>query len=265
MGVGYSAVVDSPCAYFRFYGPLNEHLPAEQRQKDLEKPFFAPGSVKDMIESFGVPHPEVELILANGVVTDFSYIVGDGDRIAVYPGFRAIEVLSNLRPPREGEHRFVLDVHLGRLAAYLRMIGFDATYRNCFSDPELVRISREEQRILLSRDRGLLMHSAVTYGYLLRATDSREQMAEVVRQFDLERSFRPFTRCMACNGMLKPVGKEDVRPLLPDRTLMCHEEFSQCHKCRRIYWKGSHYQRMTQWIADMEAPALQKISPFYRL
>ena len=253
MGVGYSAVVDPPHAYFRFYGPLNDHLPAEQRQKDLEKLFFAPGSVKDMIESFGVPHPEVELILANGAVAAFSYLVGDGDRIAVYPGFRAIEVPSNLRPPREGEPRFVLDVHLGRLAAYLRMIGFDTTYRNCCSDPELVRISQEESRILLSRDRGLLMHSAVSYGYLLRATDSREQLAEVAGQFDLERCFRPFTRCMACNGLLAPVGKEDVRPLLTDRTLICHDEFSRCRECRKVYWKGSHYRRMTQWIEDIKA------------
>ena len=239
-------------ACFRFYGPLNDHLPAERRQRDLERPFFAPGSVKDMIESFGVPHPEVELILANGTVAAFSYVVGDGDRIAVYPPFRAIEVSSNLRPPREGQPRFVLDVHLGRLAAYLRMIGFDTTYRNCFSDPELVQVAQKKHRIVLSRDRGLLMHSAVTYGYLLRATDSHEQLEEVIGQFDLERYFRPFTRCVACNGILAPVAKEHVRPLLTDRTLMCHNEFSRCCECGWVYWKGSHYRRMTQWIDEIQ-------------
>jgi uncharacterized protein with PIN domain len=204
-----------------------------------------------MIESFGVPHPEVELILSNGAVAAFSYVVDDGDRIAVYPSFRAIEVGANLRPSWEGQPRFVLDVHLGRLAAYLRMIGFNTTYRNCFSDLELVQVSQEEHRIVLSRDRGLLMHSAVTYGYLLRATDSREQLEEVIGQFDLERYFRPFTRCMACNGMLAPAAKEHVRPLLTDRTLKCHSEFSQCCECGRVYWKGSHYRRMTQWIDEI--------------
>ena len=147
-----------------FYAQLNDHLSPEQRHIALPKTFYVPGSVKDMIEGFGVPHPEVEWIVANGEPVEFSYTVHDRDRIAVYPGFRCFGLASPLRASLQGEPQFVLDVHLGRLAAYLRMLGFDAVYRNSFNDAELVRISSEEQRILLTRDRGLVMHNAVSHG-----------------------------------------------------------------------------------------------------
>jgi len=243
-------------ACFRFYAELNDHLPRDCRHKTLEKAFFVPGPVKDIIESFGVPHTEVELIVANGESVPFSYVVRDGDRIAVYPMFESFDITPELQVRREAlrEPRFVLDVHLGRLAAYLRMLGLDAVYGNRSSDSELVRVSSEEQRILLTRDRGLLKHGAVTHGYQVRHTDSRRQLAEVVERFDLGRAMRPFTRCMACNGMLAEVPKEQVRRLLPPRTAAFYEEFLQCAQCGRPYWKGSHYRRMQSWVSELTAP-----------
>jgi uncharacterized protein len=240
-------------AYFRFYAELNDHLPQDQRYQTLEKSFLVPGTVKDMIESFGVPHSEVELILANGESVEFSYSMRDGDRISVYPMFESVDITPALRvrPAPLRESKFVLDVHLGKLAAYLRMLGFDALYQSCFTDPELVRISSEQHRILLTRDRGLLMHSAVTHGYWLRKTDSRRQLAEIVMRFDLKGSMRPFTRCMACNGVLRTIAKQEVLHFLPPRTAELHDDFRQCERCDRVYWKGSHYHRMQRWIQEI--------------
>ena len=240
-------------AYLRFYAELNDHLPPDQRFKTLERSFYVPGAVKDMIESSGVPHTEVELIVVNGETVTFSHPVQDGDRVAVYPMFESLDVTPELRVRRTAlrEPRFVLDVHLGRLAAYLRMLGFDTTYTNSAADPDLVRQSCEGNRILLTRDRGLLMHGDLTHGYLVRQTDSHAQLAEIVDRFDLARSIRPFTRCMACNGMLAQVPKQDILRQLPPRTADLYDEFRRCTNCGKIYWKGSHYRRMQRWISEL--------------
>ena len=246
----------------RFYAELNDHLPRDQRHKTLEKRFFVAGPVKDIIESFGVPHTEIELIVANGESVPFSYVVHDGDRIAVYPMFESFDVAPELKLRRDPlrEPRFVLDVHLGRLAAYLRMLGFDAMYANSSGDPELVRVSSEQRRILLTRDRGLLMHRDVTHGYLVRHTNGRCQLAEVVARFDLVRSIQPFTRCMACNGVLVAVTREQALPSLPPRIAASCQEFLRCPRCGRTYWQGSHYRRMERWITDLTASANLPVS-----
>jgi uncharacterized protein len=240
-------------AYFRFYAELNDHLPPDQRYKAQEKSFFVPSTVKDMIESFGIPHAEVELIIVNGESVDFSYIVRGGDRIGVYPVFESVDITTELRVRSDPlrDPNFVLDVHLGKLAAYLRMLGFDALYRSCYTDPELVQISSVERRILLTRDRGLLKHSAINHGYWLREVDSRRQTAEVVQRFDLARFIRPFTRCMACNGPIQSVSPERVRDRLLPHTAELYDEFRQCSQCGRVYWKGTHYKRMRRWIEEL--------------
>jgi uncharacterized protein with PIN domain len=240
-------------ACFRFYAELNDHLPAEQQFQTLEKQFVVPSTVKDMLESFGVPHAEVEFILANGTPVDFSYLVQDGDRIAVYPVFESLDITPELRVRREPlrEPKFVLDVHLGKLAAVLRMLGFDSVYCSSASDAELVRISCKERRILLTRDRGLLKHNAVTHGYWIRETGSRHQAVEVIARFDLKRRVRPFTRCMACNRLLDPVDRMNVKERVPEGVWQRFSEFWQCHGCGRVYWRGSHYQRMLRKIEEL--------------
>ena len=242
-------------AYLRFYAELNDHLPHNQQCKTIEKSFFVSGTVKDTIESFGVPHTEVDLIVVNGESVDFSYTIHDGDRIAVYPMFESIDITPalHLRPQPLRNPKFVLDVHLGKLAGYLRMLGFDSLYESCLTDPELVRISSSEHRTLLTRDRGLLKHAAVTHGYWLRETGSRRQIAEIVDRFDLARSIRPFTRCMACNGLLQAVSSEQARHSVPPGIAERRDEFHQCEKCRRFYWKGSHYDHMQRWIRELSA------------
>ncbi len=240
-------------ANFRFYAELNDLVSPPRRGQSVIHAFEAAASVKDAIEAFGVPHTEVDLILANGKPAGFSYLLRDGDRISVYPVFRSLNLspLTHLQPRSEGEIRFVLDTHLGRLAAHLRMLGFDSLYRNDCHDEELALISTSQQRTLLSRDRGLLKRSIVTHGYLVREAEPEQQLIEVVNRFELSRLIAPFRRCLHCNAPLRPVAKELVNDrLLPD-TRQRYHEFHICPDCDRVYWKGSHYQRMTRLIERM--------------
>lgn len=241
----------------RFYAELNDFLPPDRRQVEFEHPMAGRASVKDVIESVGVPHTEVDLILVNGSSVDFSHIVSDGDRISVYPVFESLDISSviRLRPRPLRTPRFVLDTHLGRLATYLRMLGFDALYRNDYEDAEIVRISRAENRIVLTRDRGLLMRNAVTHGYWVRATRSEAQAVEVVRRFDLVRQARPFTRCLVCNDELRAVPKEEVAARLLPKTRECYQDFSICNSCGRVYWNGSHYDRMRRTVERLLSQA----------
>lgn len=240
-------------ARFRFYAELNDFLPPERRFVEFPVEFLDTATVKDRIESLGVPHTEVDLILVNGEPVDFARRVRDGDRISVYPVFEAFDIapLARLRPEPLREPRFVLDTHLGKLAAYLRMLGFDALYGNRSADEDLAAVSRGQHRILLTRDVGLLKRGAVTHGYFVRETNSRRQLAEIVRRFDLGRLAKPFTRCMRCNALLEPASKEQVRDSLPARSAAQFDNFQRCPGCGRVYWQGSHYRRMAGWIEEM--------------
>lgn len=239
-----------PVANFRFYAELNDFLPSGRRFTEFPSDFLDAATVKDRIESFGVPHTEVDLILANGQSVDFTYRVQDRDRISVYPVFEAFDIagLSRLRPEPLRDPQFVLDVHLGRLAGYLRMLGFDTVYGSRCADERLAEISCRERRILLTRDVGLLKRGAVTHGYYVRAIQPREQLSEVVRRFDLGRLAKPFLRCLRCNALLAQVGKDEVRHLLPVQVALLHNEFLRCPDCDRVYWKGGHFRRIRQLI-----------------
>jgi len=243
--------VRKKAARLRFYAELNEFLFPDHRARAFDYEFWVEPSVKDVIESCGVPHTEVELVLANGVSVGFEYRVRDGDRISVYPMFEAMDVrpLVRVRPEPLRQIRFVLDTHLGRLARYLRMLGFDAVYRADAADEELASISVSERRILLTRDRGLLMRRVVTHGHYVPSTSPRLQLADVVEQYDLRNAIQPFTRCMRCNGVLEGATKESVAGQVPDSILNRHERFLHCPDCGRFYWEGSHLRRMREFIA----------------
>jgi uncharacterized protein with PIN domain/sulfur carrier protein ThiS len=239
-----------PQAAFRFYAELNDFLPPARRFIEFTHPFLDTATVKDFIESFGIPHTEVDLILVNGNPVDFAHHVRDGDRVSVYPVFEAFDIagVSRVRPEPLREPRFILNTHLGRLAAFLRMLGFDCLYRTCYADEQLAAISRDERRILLTRDIGLLKRGAVTHGYFVRETDPQKHLPEIVSRFDLARLTRPFSRCMRCNTPLVEVAKSEVLAELPPRTAAAHDDFRRCPTCRRIYWKGAHYRRMLALI-----------------
>lgn len=238
-------------ATFRFYAELNDFLPPYRRQVPFVHRFNGRVSIKDMIESLGVPHTEVDLILVNGVSVDFHYLVRDGDRISVYPVFESFDItpLLRVRPRPLRQPRFVLDVHLGRLAAYLRLLGFDTLYTPDCDDATLAALSREERRTLLTRDRGLLKRRQVTHGYCVRTTNPREQVREVLRRFDLYRLIAPFSRCIRCNGLLQPVSKQAIADRLPPHVRDNQQDFRICTACGQVYWRGSHYDRMQALIA----------------
>lgn len=238
----------------RFYAELNHFLPANRRQVDFECTCESGTSIKHLVEALGVPHTEIDLLLVNGAPVDFSYLVQDGDWISVYPVFESLDLspLARLRPQPLREPRFVLDAHLGKLAVFLRLLGFDALYRNDYGDEELARISSQEPRILLTRDRGLLKRSLVTHGYCIRQDDPRQQIVEVLQRFDLYHQVAPFQRCLRCNGLLETVDKDAILDQLQPDTRQYFQEFRRCQACCQVYWKGSHYQRMQQMIESLD-------------
>jgi uncharacterized protein with PIN domain/sulfur carrier protein ThiS len=246
------------CARFRFYEELNDFLPPERRKVEFEHRFERRASVKDMIESLGVPHPEIELILVNGEPVDFSYIVADGDRISVYPVFETLDVspLVRLREAPLRDPRFVVDCNLGRLARYLRLLGFDCLYHNGLTDDEVATLSQREGRIVLTRDRRLLHRKIITHGLFVRAERPREQVREVLRRLDLYELSRPYTRCARCNGLLERVDKQSVTARLQPKTRRYYDDFLQCRACGQIYWEGSHHKASRRLIAGfLEKPA----------
>ena len=195
----------------------------------------------------------MDLILVNGASVDFGYRIQDGDRVSVFPRFRSIPIspLAQLQLPALKEARFVADGHLGRLAAYLRMLGFDTLYQSNFRDEEVARLSEGENRILLTRDRGLLKRNEVQRGYYLRATEPARQLVEVLCEFDLTWAIVPFRRCIHCNAVLYATKKESVQHRLLPETAKYFAEFYVCPACNRVYWKGSHYRRMKRFIESI--------------
>ncbi len=231
---------------FRFYEELNDFLPKQRRKVEFAQAFEGRRSVKDLIESLGVPHAEIEVILVNGESVGFDRIVADGDRVSVYPMFEALDVapLLRLRERSLREPCFALDVPLGTLTRYLRLCGFDAWYQNDASDAALAALAARERRILLTRDRALLKRRIVSHGYFVRAARPREQLCEVSARLQLGGLIQPFRRCLRCNGELHAVDKERVLDRLEPETRRHHHEFRECAACRRLYWRGSHMKRM---------------------
>lgn len=238
-------------ARFRFYAELNDFLGGAAHESQRE---VLPGAkVKDLIEGFGVPHTEVDLIVVNGESVAFDYAVRDGDRVSVFPVFESLDIASltrvRARPLRV--LRFALDGHLGRLARYLRMIGFDAAWEGNVEDAWLARLAADEKRIVLTRDVGLLKRTAVERGYWIREIDPRLQLKETVLRFDLGGSLRPFTRCLRCNIPLRKADPEEVKAAAPARVSEAFSEFQACPSCGRLFWEGSHHRRMGGWIEEL--------------
>ncbi|MGJ3247434.1 MAG: Mut7-C RNAse domain-containing protein [Elainellaceae cyanobacterium] len=236
----------------RFYGDLNDFLPIARQQVRFAHTLRESASVKDVIESLGVPHPEVALILLDGKSIGFSYLVQQGDRLSVYPRFRSVDIstVSQVQPDPLPDIRFVADVHLGKLAMHLRLLGFDVLYENNYDDDTLALLAGD-RRILLTQDRALLKRSVITHGYCVRSSDPVQQLDEILRRFDLYGAIAPFKRCLRCNGILKPVNKQDIHDRLEPLTRKYYDEFRMCQQCEHIYWKGSHYERMQQFISDV--------------
>ena len=234
----------------RFYEELNDFLPRSKRKIRFEIAVFGTPSVKDIIESQGVPHTEVDMILVNGKSARFTYRIQDDDDISVYPEFESFDIsrTQKLRPHPLRRPKFILDVHLGALARYMRMLGLDAKYGNNLKDNEIIDISEKEKRAILTRDIGILKHSCVKRGRWVRNTNPVKQIEEIIERFDLKNEIKEFTRCIKCNTKLKPIKKEKALPSVPAKIRLRQTEFSFCTKCNKIYWKGSHYDKMNTLV-----------------
>lgn len=230
----------------QFYGDLTAIIPGNRKTSILERTIPEPTSVKDLIEACGVPHTEIDLILIDGRPVDFSFLIKKDGQIRVYPVFYDLDIPENVRLQKRfiSSPRFLVDVNLGKLARYLRMAGFDSAYSNNADDDELILQMQNEKRVLLTRDRKLLMHKVVKTGYWPRSDLPAEQFNEVLTRFDLFDEVNPYSRCINCNGVLKTVSKKDVIDQLEPLTKKHFNRFSQCPECGQIYWAGSHRDRL---------------------
>jgi len=242
------------CLTIRFYAELNDFLPSSHRQKAFQHCFAGQPAIKDVIESLGPPHTEVDLILLNGQSVGFAHRVQGGEYISVFPLFRTIPLadLSKTSPKPPLVNRFLLDTHLHKLAVYLRMVGIDAAFCSNCSDQEIAEKAAAESRILLTRDRGLLKRGQVTHGYYVRGLHPEQQLFEVLQRFRLFDQLRPFSRCLRCNSELQPVKKESVWEQIPERVRTYHQDFQACPGCGGVYWKGTHYERMADMVRQIQ-------------
>jgi hypothetical protein len=245
-------------AFFKVSPDLECFLSLSQRGKIVSLQFKGSQSAKHLIESIGIPHTEVSFLQINKRSGDLSYIVQDDDWIEVFsisdhfPENIAVRVLPDAR--------FILDNHLGKLARYLRMLGLDCLYDPSLQDIELAEISHQDQRILLTRDRRLLMRKIIYSGYFVRAKQPQQQATEIIQRFSLSDKIHPFLRCIRCNHLLRPVEKETVLERLQPKTRLYYNKFHICSHCNQIYWQGSHYERMLNLINDLLAPNHGKVS-----
>jgi uncharacterized protein len=244
----------SKSASFRFHDSLNDFLLPLKRNTLIVHVFNDTPAIKHAIESIGIPHPEVNVIIVNGASVDFGYRLRDNDEVEVYPLFsknifpETWSLINNHSFPE----KFILDVHLGKLARILRLLGFDTCYKNDYDDTAIVQIAEAEKRIILTRDVNLLKHKSIIIGYWLRSQFPEEQLGEVARRFKLKAKFKPFEKCVECNGKIIKVEKNAVLDSLLPKTILYYHDFFQCTCCKRIYWRGSHYEQMQQFIARMQ-------------
>src|SRR5215203_6481431 len=230
-----------PVAQFKFHSTLVDFIRPRNKHSAIQYSFTNRPSIKDAIEAIGIPHVEVKEIVVNGKTAGLNHPLNADDIVEVYP-YTQISFLSP---------KFILDVHLGKLARLLRLLGFDTLYQNDYTDKTIAAIANGDERAVLTRDIGLLKHKSIRLGYWLRSQQTPEQLREVLYRFDLKNKITPFKRCMACNGIIENVEKESVIDQLQTNTAAWFNEFYQCRSCKKIYWKGSHYRRMTDLVGKI--------------
>lgn len=237
----------------RFHGDLGYFLKAEAPTAEVTRSLNEPTSVKDAIESCGVPHPEVNWIRANDSAVRFDFVLKGKTTVDIYPFDFPSQRDLGQPLQRKQVDRFVADGHLGKLVRALRLLGFDVAYHNEWNDRQLLEVMQRDDRAILTRDRRLLMHGVVRDGYCPRSDNALEQTVEVIRRFGLQTEFRPFTRCIHCNGILQPVDKAAVLERLEPLTKLYYSEFRSCVDCGKIFWRGSHFGRLTKLVERLRA------------
>ena len=242
-----------PKATFRFYEELNSFLPKHRRKTDFEVMFKGKRSIKGMIEAFGVPHTEVDLILVHGNSVDFTYIIQDKDRVSVYPVFESLNIadVTHLRKIPLRRSKFIADINLGNIVKYMRALGLDLFYDSLLSPHEIIEISKRENRIILTKSRNLLMFKEVTHGIFIRPGTTIEQIKRIIDYLDIKDDIKPFSRCLRCNSLLSAIEKENILDRIPPKTMELCDEYVQCQSCDKIYWKGTHFINMKRILKQI--------------
>src|SRR4029077_3690399 len=237
----------------RFHGDLNVFLRSRAGDAVVERLLAEKTSIKDVIESCGVPHPEVDLILVDEQTVGFDHTLTNDTKVEVFPVENRGTDRTEKRLQTTGIMRFVADGHLGGLTRNLRLLGFDVAYPKNADDRQLLEIMARENRALLTRDRRLLMHAIVQHGYYPRSQNADEQTIEVVRRFDLSELIAPFTRCLRCNALLEEAAKADIIDKLEPLTKIYYNQFRSCPGCKQIYWSGSHFPKLQKRIEEIRS------------
>ena len=238
---------------FRFYAELNDFLPPKRKQKTFVQSFKTPITVRETIESLGIPISEVDMILVNKISVNLDHKLKESDYISVFPVFETLDIsiTTKIRKTALRTTIFVVDAHLGKLAKYLRMLGFDSLYRQDIGDDEIISVAKKEKRIILTRDKLLLKSKDVSHGYFVRSIEKHEQLREVVAKFDLKSQFKSFTRCMECNTIFIKVEKEEIKNKIDQDIYKIFDEYFYCQNCNKVFWKGSHFKRMEAYIREL--------------
>jgi len=226
-------VVAEPEADVRFAAELRFFLAPRHRDGQVRVACDGVSSLGHVVESLGVPLPEVGGLVVNGAPATAGYRLVARD---------VAEVGAVDRPQGLPSARFILDVHLGTLARRLRLVGVDAAYANDLDDDVLIERANAGRRVLLTQDRGLLRRRSLWLGAYVRGARPDDQLHDVLDRF--RPPLAPWTRCTACNGQLAAVRKADVEPLLPPGTRRTYQAFSRCTACGRVYWRGAHGTRL---------------------
>jgi uncharacterized protein len=237
-------------AEFRFSGVLNRFLAPARRDRAVEFAFDGTPAVKDPIEALGVPHTEVSEVRIDGAAVSLAYRLSGGEHVDVHPVFDPAVPRTSVADI--GAPAFVLDVHLGRLAGYLRLLGIDAQYDRTAHDDDLLATAMTTERRLLTRDTGLLKRTRRRQGAFVYATDPLRQVREVVERFGLMQRLAPFTRCSHCNLRVERIAAEEARPFVPARVAAHARAFSRCTGCGHVYWDGSHLQKLKERLAGVD-------------
>jgi len=237
----------------RIYEELNSFLPESRQKRDFSFELEEGATIQQLLSNLELPLSQVDLILVNGESVGVSFPLKAGDRISIYPVFERLNIapVLKIRPAPLRKPRFICDVHLGKLATYMRMAGLDADYRNNFSGRQLIQLSVELGKIILTKNRGLLKNKRITHGYLVIQNLPKLQLAEIISCFDLKQWCSPLSRCLRCNLPVHSISKDDAVGKVAPRVLEMHDQFMKCDGCSRVYWKGTHYESMMSWISRL--------------
>lgn len=237
----------------RCYAELNDFLPHNIQQKTLPLNIKTPTTVGETIHSLGIPLAEVDLILVNSKSVNRSHRLFENDYVSIHSAFETFDISSIQKTHKTPLRKiiFILDAHLGKLAKYLRMLGFDTLYKNDFEDDKIIEIANNENRIILTRDKTLLKSSNVDHGYYVRSIENHNQLIEVVKKFNLYSNMKSFARCTTCNDLLILKSKKEVQHKIDEKTYRIYNEFFFCPTCNKVFWKGSHFKNMEKLFLSL--------------